>query len=166
MSAGRQPECLFTESTWLHANVEPGHRRCTNYAIWPQLSLSSQFVILHQIAVAVHPKCKFHCHLPASDNTVAQCIVVCRNGSSLLAVLLIHETERISHCLYKVNHQDLTYAFWLLSCTVCRDSCGRFDFLGMKIKYIHIACNTICQLRVVCTIHSYSALDRYMSEYA
>ena len=32
--AGRQPECSFTVSTWLHANVEPGHRHCANHAIW------------------------------------------------------------------------------------------------------------------------------------
>jgi hypothetical protein len=47
------------------------------------------------MAVAVRPKWKFHCHLPASDDTIAQCIVIRRNGSSLLAVLLIHEAERI-----------------------------------------------------------------------
>jgi len=49
-----------------------------------------------------------------------------------------------SYCRYKANHQYLTYAVWLLSCTVCRDSCGRFDFLGMKIMYINVASNTIC----------------------
>jgi len=45
------------------------------------------------MAVAVQPKYKFHCHLPACDDTVAQCIVVRRNGSSLLAVLPTHVTS-------------------------------------------------------------------------
>jgi len=40
MSDGRQPHCPLTESAWLHANIEPGHRHCTNYAICSRLLLS------------------------------------------------------------------------------------------------------------------------------